>query len=124
MFYYAGFFQIQITSKNLEMEGANEAVLVKSNVDLLAPDFKGNPTNIILRTMALSENFDGFNKIIDAEQNIIAMEEMDDSSEVFYGLGNECDDVVCGYFTLLEQVSEVHAEGILKVEPHVIEVKL
>ncbi len=124
MFYYAGCFQIQITSKNLEIESANEAVLVKSNVDLLAPDFQGNPTNIILRTMALSENFDGFNKIIDAEQYIIAMEEMDDSSEEFYGLGNECDDVVCGYFTLLEQVSEVHAEGILKVEPHVIEIKL
>ena len=28
MFYYAGNFQIQITSKNLEVEGANEAVLV------------------------------------------------------------------------------------------------
>ena len=81
----------------------------------IAPDFQGSPTNIILRTMASSENFSGFNKIIDAEQNIIDVEEMDDSSEVFYGLGNECDDVVCGYFTLLEKVSEVHAEGILKI---------
>lgn len=122
MFFYAGNFKVNIVSKNLENEGADEAVLIKSNVDLLAPDFKGNATNIVLRAMIAHENFEGFNKIIDGEQNVIPTEEMDDQSDVFYGVGNACDDVVCGHFTLLEKVSEVHAEGIMKIEPHVIEV--
>lgn len=122
MFYFAGNFTVQIISKHLENEGADEAVLVKSNVDLLAPDFKGNATNIVLRAMLDNENFSGFNKIIDGEQNVIATENMDDQSDVLYGLGNECDDVMMGHFTLLEKVSEVHAEGIMKVEPHFIEV--
>lgn len=122
MFYFAGNFEVEVVSKHLENEGAHEAVLIKSNVDLLAPDFKGNATNIVLRAMLVSENFSGFNKIIDGEQNIIPTEEMDDQSDVFYGLGNECDDVMTGHFTLLDKVSEVHAEGIMKIEPHVIEV--
>lgn len=122
MFYFAGNFTVQIISKHLENEGADEAVLVKCNVDLLAPDFKGNATNIVLRAMLDNENFSGFNKIIDGEQNVIATEDMDDQSDVLYGLGNECDDVMMGHFTLLEKVSEVHAEGIMKVEPHFIEV--
>lgn len=122
MFYFAGNFAIQVVSKHLEIEGANEAVLIKSNVDLLAPDFAGNATNIVLRAMLVDENFSGFNKIIDGEQNVIATEDMNDQSDEYYGLGNECDDVMIGHFTLLEKVSEVHAEGIMKIEPHVIHI--
>lgn len=123
-YFFAGNLELKITSAGYEIENPKEAVLVKSNVDLLSDEFKGNAVNLVLREMVSSENFEGFNKISDDTQNIIPIELMDDTSDIHYGIGNACSDDVIAYFVFEQKITSELADGVMTIRPHVIEISI
>lgn len=124
MYFFTGIFKIKIQTLSAEIKEASEAVIVKSNVDLLDSTCKGNAVNIVLRSMAQSEGFSGFNKVIDAEQNVIDLDQMDDLSDELYGVGNQHNSDINGYFSFRQKISENEAKILMLVDPHVIEINL